>query len=214
MSIKLNIGCGNTPTNGWLNMDNSPAIKLANSPLKYRIAKTLGLLNHRQIENIEWNKLNAVKFADATRPLPLKDSSVECIYTSHMFEHLSRTGAKNFLKEARRVLKNGGVLRISVPDLRIAIEEYLQFRDADAFMKGILVQAPPISTMKQKISLIVTGYRHHQWMYDGESLSRLLKEAEFSKVEICKSGNTNILNPGDLNLNEREEQSVFVEGVK
>ena len=85
MSIKVNIGCGRSPTNGWINMDNSPAIKLANSPFKYKIARTLKLLNPEQIENIEWNKLNKIQFADATKSLPLKDSSVECIYTSHMF---------------------------------------------------------------------------------------------------------------------------------
>ena len=80
----VNIGCGRTPTEGWLNMDNSPAIKLANSPLKYQIAKIFKLLNPSQIENIEWNKANSIQFADATKTLPLKDSSVAFIYTSHM----------------------------------------------------------------------------------------------------------------------------------
>ena len=60
----------------------------------------------------------------------------------------------------------------------------------------------------------MTGYRHHQWMYDGASLSKLLKEIGFKEVEICKSGYTKIHNPGELNLNEQEEQSVYVEGVK
>ena len=33
MTIRVNIGCGNSPINGWINYDNSLAIKLANSPL-------------------------------------------------------------------------------------------------------------------------------------------------------------------------------------
>ena len=213
MSIRVNIGCGRAPTDGWINMDNSPAIKLANSPLKYKIAKTLGLLNSEQIENIEWNKLNKIKFADATKSLPMDDSSVECIYTSHMFEHLSKKGALSFLKEAKRILKTGGVLRLAVPDLKIAIEGYLKSHDADSFMEGIFVQAPPISSLKQKILLFITGYRHHQWMYDGESLSKLLKKVGFKEVEICESGYTKIPNPGNINLNEQEEHSVYVEGV-
>jgi len=214
MSNRVNIGCGKAPTNGWINMDNSLAIKLASSPLKYKIARTLRLLNAEQIENIEWHKLNKIQFADATKTLPLKDFSVECIYTSHMFEHLSQNGAKIFLKEAKRVLKSGGILRLAVPDLEIAIEEYIKSRDADSFMEGILVEAPPISSLKQKLILLITGYRHHQWMYDGVSLSKLLKEIGFKEVEICKSGYTKIHNPGKLNLNEQEEHSVYVEGVK
>ena len=42
-------------------MDNSLSIKLANSPLIYKIAKILRLLNDEQIENIEWNKSNKIQ---------------------------------------------------------------------------------------------------------------------------------------------------------
>jgi predicted SAM-dependent methyltransferase len=214
MIINVNIGCGKTPTDGWLNFDNSPALKLANSPIWYRIAKVLGFLSSAQIENIEWNKKNSITFADATKTLPLKDSSVDTIYTSHMVEHLSQDRAIIFLKESMRVLKVGGVLRIAVPDLKIAVEKYLESKDADAFMRGILVQAPPMRSLKQKISLLVSGYRHHQWMYDGASLTKLLIEMKYKNVEVCRQGYTNISDTDGLNLHERAEQSVFVEGIK
>ena len=51
--VRINIGCGSNPSKGWLNFDNTPAIKLANSPLKYRIAKLFGMLKKTHIENIE-----------------------------------------------------------------------------------------------------------------------------------------------------------------
>jgi len=50
---RINIGCGSNPPEGRLNFDNTPAIKLANSPLKYRIAKLFGMLKKTHIENIE-----------------------------------------------------------------------------------------------------------------------------------------------------------------
>ena len=215
MSIKVNIGCGRTPTEGWLNFDNSPAIKLAKSPFKYKFAKALGLLNEQQIENIKWNMEHKhnIQFADATKSIPLQTSSVDYIYTSHMVEHLSQKGVRSFLREVKRVLKVGGVVRIAVPDLRIAIDDYLKTNDADAFMRWIDMQAPEINTLTQKIKLFVYGYRHHQWMYDGASLSKLLIEMGFSSVEICKDGKTNIIDADCLNLYEREEQSVYVEGI-
>ena len=62
MKTRVNIGCGTAPTPGWLNFDNSIAIKLANSPSLYFIARSLKLLNKSQINNIEWNKKNKISF--------------------------------------------------------------------------------------------------------------------------------------------------------
>jgi hypothetical protein len=145
MNYYVNIGCGRTPTEGWKNYDNSPAIKLSNSPLKYSLAKSLGLLNPEQIENIEWLKKNKTEFSDATNKIPLPDKSVKVLYSSHMFEHLSRDGTIKFLNEARRVLSDDGVIRIVIPDLEKEIATYNENKNADNFMKSILVSAPPIA---------------------------------------------------------------------
>ena len=211
---RINIGCGSNPSEGWLNFDNTPAIKLANSPLKYRIAKLFGMLKKTHIENIEWNKKNKIKYADAAKSIPLPPNSVEAIYTSHMLEHLSREGAKSFLYEANKILKIDGVLRVSIPDLKIYIEKYLINEDANEFMTGILVESPPINTLKQKIFLFMNGYRHHQWMYDGRSLSNLFREARFKNIKICAKGETAIKNSTGLDLFERGRDSVYVEGSK
>ena len=214
MKDRINVGCGRTPSEGWLNFDNTPAIKMANSPLKYRIAKLFRLLEESHIENIEWNKRNKIKFADATKSIPLSSNSVEAIYTSHMLEHLSREGARSFLREAIRILKSDGVLRVSVPDLKQQVQKYLKIEDADKFMSDIFVEPPRIDTLKQKVLLFLNGYRHHQWMYDEKSLSMLFKELGFKNITICKAGETTIKNPAGLDLYERASGSVYVEGTK
>lgn len=214
MTIRVNIGCGSTPINGWINYDNSLAIKLANSPILYSILKLFKLLNKRQIKNIEWNKRNKIFFADATKKIPLEINSVECIYASHMLEHLSRAGALSFLDESIRVLKKNGVLRIAVPDLKNIINYYLAVNDADKFMERLYVEAPSIRSLKEKLKLFILGYRHHQWMYDGKSLSVLMKNRGFRNVVVRKSGETYINNLNGLNLYERSEESVYVEGIK
>jgi hypothetical protein len=81
-------------------------------------------------------------------------------------------------------------------------------------MKRILLTFPPINTIKQKISLFFKGYRQHQRMYDEKSLSKLIKKVGFKKVFICKAGKTNLLTHGNLNLNERSDDSIYVEGIK
>ncbi len=214
MTIRVNIGCGTTPTDGWINFDNSFGIKLANKPFLYFLAKLFKIINERQIKNVEWNKKNKIYFADASKKIPLETNSVECVYSSHMLEHLSREGALIFLSEALRILKTEGVLRIAVPDLQMPIESYTKKGDADEFMESIFVKAPPIGSLKEKLQLIFSGYRHHQWMYDGKSLSLLIEKSGFRNARVYKNGETSIKNLKGLNLNERSDESVYVEAIK
>ena len=41
---------------------------------------------------------------------PIKDNSVDLIYSSHTFEHLNDKNVEHILKESFRILKNGGGL--------------------------------------------------------------------------------------------------------
>ncbi|MAI14632.1 MAG: hypothetical protein CMM15_11475 [Rhodospirillaceae bacterium] len=214
MSVCVNIGCGQTPTDGWRNFDNSPALKLAKSPVKLAIVKAVGLLTKEQIENVEWNRTHSIDFADATKELPLSTNSVSCLYTSHMFEHLSREDGVKFLKESFRVLEVGGVIRVSVPDLSKAVDFYRASGDANQFMETIYVTAPKLDTWQQKLRLLFAGYRHHQWMYDGESLSKLMADIGFYDVSIMQPGSTMMINATSLDLFERSRDSVYVEGKK
>lgn len=50
--------------------------------------------------------------------LPYPGSAVQNIYCSHVLEHVEEQHVERFLREASRVLKPGGTLRIAVPDAR------------------------------------------------------------------------------------------------
>ncbi len=56
--------------------------------------------------------------------LPFEDESVSEILSRQVFEHLSITEARQALQEARRVLKMGGIIRVSVPDTFATLEAY------------------------------------------------------------------------------------------
>lgn len=212
--IQINIGCGRTPTKGWVNFDNTPALRLANSPFIVSVLSRFGILDTAQLENIDWNRCNKVDFCDATRRLPFENASVDTIYSSHMVEHLSRGGATTFFAEARRILRTGGVLRVSVPDLRKLASEYVEHGDADEFMRRAYVSAGELNSLRDKAQLLTVGFRHHQWMYDGQSLSAALIGAGFSQAFILKAGETKIAEPGNLDLCERQDESVYVEAIK
>ncbi|MEI6149958.1 MAG: methyltransferase domain-containing protein [bacterium] len=57
---------------------------------------------------------------------PYPDGHFDAVYSSHTLEHFTREQALFLLREARRVLKSTGVLRIVVPDLAGTCKEYLR----------------------------------------------------------------------------------------
>jgi predicted SAM-dependent methyltransferase len=212
--LRVNVGCGQSPTKGWRNFDNSPSLYLSKmSPLLPTLLTAVGLLRQEQFEFIQFCRKNSIEHGNAVKGLPLGSGSVEALYSSHMIEHLDRYEAVLFLKEARRVLRHGGIIRLAVPDIRMRAEEYVREGDADQFIASTNMARPRPRKMRERLSLLIIGTRQHQWMYDGASLSRLLLEQGFISPEVLKSGETRIHEPANLNLQERCDESVYVEAI-
>jgi len=212
--LRVNIGCGQTPTPGWVNFDNSLSLRLARVPFLPAMLRSMHLLGVKQNAFIQFARNNNIQYGDATQGLPLPAESCEVIYSSHMLEHLDQTGAARFLEEAHRILCPGGIIRLVVPDIRHLVDEYNESGDADAFVKATLMCAPTPRSLLQRLSLLFVGTRHHLWMYDGESLRKLLVRNRFVDGEVLPVGETKILDPGWLDLREREAGSVYVEAQK
>jgi SAM-dependent methyltransferase len=70
--------------------------------------------------------------ADLSRGIPFPDCRFAAVYHSAMLEHLRREDVAPFLRECRRVLRPGGILRIGVPDLETICRLYLQALEAAA----------------------------------------------------------------------------------
>ena len=210
---KINIGCGISPTPGWENYDNSLSLVVVRFPILNHMLKLLGLLNEAQLRGIKYHESSPIiiKRANAARAIPKADMSVRVIYTSHMLEHLDREEALAFLREAFRVLCPGGIIRISVPDLLKITNEYASSGDADQFMQRLNIISPNPKTWRHAIQHLLVGARGHQWMYDSKSLCRLLTSAGFKNPTVLPPGRTTIPAPGDLNLYERSDESLYVE---
>lgn len=211
---RANVGCGQTPTANWHNFDNSPSIWLAKRPILVKVLSTLGLINTHQKNFISYLRSNDIVWADVAKNIPLPNDSLEVVYTSHMLEHLDRDEAKQFLLEARRVLKPGGIIRICVPDFRIIVNNYLAHQDADKAVAETYMAISKPRTFASRVHYALVGGRHHHWMYDSQSLSKLLTSVNFSTPVILTPGETTIPNPGELNLFERSDVSLYVEAKK
>lgn len=207
----VHIGCGQTPTPGWLNYENSISVRLAKHQIATFILAKLGLLNEEQKQFISTARKSNIKWADATKRIPLPDHSVQVLYTSHMVEHLDRVEIKHFLKEARRVLSFNGIIRIVVPDLRKLVDLYIANGNADAFIEKTRLTHQSPRRLTSKLKYLITGERHHKWMYDSSSMVNLLSSMGFKDPRILPAGKTIILDPGELDLYEREDGSIYIE---
>lgn len=212
--MRIQIGCGMSPIGGWTNFDNSPSVKLAKRPIRRWLASRFGLLDEHSRQFIRFAQENDICYCDARYRIPLPSDTVDVVYSSHTMEHMDVEDAKAFLIESHRVLRPGGTLRLALPDLSYYAKKYLSDGDLEYFMYYLHLTRPRARTIRDRVRRLMVGDRHHQWMYDGPYLVKILVSLGYEQVAQLEAGLTRIKDPGQLNLSERSPESVYVEGVK
>jgi SAM-dependent methyltransferase len=144
---------------------------------------------------------------DVRRGLPLRSDSVDCIAGIHILQDLAWTEIAPALRELRRVLKPGGVLRLAVPDLDRAIGAYLA-RDTEYFY----VPDADARSPGAKLVTQITWYGSVRTPFNWEFLEEWLCAANFAGIERRPFGESGV--PGLASLDNRERESLFVEAVK
>ena len=210
-SLKINIGCGDTPTKGWRNYDNSWSVRLAKKKILTYILWKSRFLSAAQHKFISFAKNANILWANGIKRIPENDSSVDVVYSCHMVEHIEKENVALLFKEARRILKSGGIIRLAVPNLKYQVDSYIKDGDADKFIESTLLTRKNPKTLIEKIKYLIIGDRNHQWMYDGKSICKLLSSSGFKEPRILEEGLTTIPDSGMLDLKERSPESVFDE---
>ena len=103
---KINLGCGSTPLEDYINVDMDSLDDLRERYPNRTFADCI-------IKN--WDIFN----------LPLEDNSVDEVRADCLFEHLSFKEEKLAFHEVKRVLKPGGIFNLSVPDFEDVVKNWL-----------------------------------------------------------------------------------------
>lgn len=180
--VKLNLGCGTDYKNGWINIDNNSD-------------------NNIEKLDLSW---------DLRNPLPFDDKTVDFIFNEHFFEHLTVEEGQVCMKDFMRVLKDGGVLRIAMPDLEEAVGLY----NDPNWQKRPFVKKFGLDFAKTNAELLNMNFSWwgHKWLYNWEELDRRLKQANCNNIKRCKRG---ISNSKQLrNLETRDESNLIAEITK
>ncbi|WP_296509640.1 methyltransferase domain-containing protein [Rhodoferax sp.] len=119
------------------------------------------------IDAVDFPHVDHVAAIDNLSFLP--DNSVELIYNCHVLEHFKRRDVRQVLAEWMRVLKPGGVLRISVPDFEALCSVYQKEKKLDLVVGALFGRQDYL-------------YNIHYNVFDYASLSRDLLATGFVNV--------------------------------
>ncbi|HEY6141724.1 MAG TPA: methyltransferase domain-containing protein [Thermoanaerobaculia bacterium] len=183
----LHLGCGQQVIDGWLNVDVYPSDR------------------------------RVVAFDVRTGLHFLDDASIDFIYNEHFFEHFDLRGGRKLLAECRRVLRPGGRMRISMPDLDRVVRRYLagwadgagEFRDYRRAFFG----EPLLDTPGELLNLSLRGYEH-RFLYAEPDIVRMLEQSGFRNVRRVAHGVSEAAAFVGLETRSAEKEPLIVEAEK
>lgn len=134
-------------------------------------------------------------YLDATNRFPMPDECVTSLFTEQFVEHLAQQSVGSFLREAFRVLKPGGVLRQSTPDLELLLQVY---EDRNEHVRQAEVVARHMRNHRRNARYArSTGCQFlndmfrmwgHQFVYDRATLETITHESGFINCRWVRFG--------------------------
>jgi SAM-dependent methyltransferase len=143
---------------------------------------------------------------DIREGLPLASGSIDYAVAIHALQDLPWWDIPAALKELRRVLKPGGVLRLGLPDMDRAIAAY-QRGDAGYFY----VPDEHAAAIGAKLVAQLIWYGSTRTPINWDFAREALERARFRDVQRCAFRETRSAHAEIVSLDNRERESFFVE---
>jgi predicted SAM-dependent methyltransferase len=182
---KLHLGAGRNLLPGWTNTDNHMIVQKHQSLLQ-----------------------RTTQHLDITKKFDLESNFFDYIFTEHVIEHISYHDGVNMLTESYRVLKPGGRIRISTPDLEFLIQMYLEKNKL--MEEYIKFSAERYNLPGDTDTFIINNFVRewgHEFIYDKKTMISLLERIGFKDIKMY-----NIRESDDEHLCNLENASRLPDG--
>jgi predicted SAM-dependent methyltransferase len=146
---------------------------------------------------------------DIKEGLPLDDASVDYAVSIHALVEVAYPELISVLQELRRVLKPGGVLRLCLPDLLKGVAAYHR-NDRNYFA----IPDEDVKSIGSKLVLQLIWYGYSRTLFTEDFIEEMLLKAGFSRVHRCQYQQTKTSFADITILDNRENESLYVEAVK
>lgn len=155
--------------------------------------------------NIDGFPNRNVHFAlDFSRPMALPANTFAGCFSEHVVEHFNLEDGETLARQIHDTLLPGGVFRIVVPDGRWILQSYFGDPDFGGRRDGATAMEAVNSYFRQRYE--------HQFIYDFETMSAMLRRAGFERVEAASFGKGSEL--ATLDAGGYEPESLYVDAYK
>lgn len=204
----LNCGCGRMLRPGCLNVDRIPMVDApgrSSEPGKLLRAhlggQVLYYLQH-----------------DLTQAFPVASHAFSWGFSEHFIEHVSPEQAVDWLREMRRLIAPGGLLRVTTPDLKKYIEGYSDpegrfFKLHTERMEAFTGNKGSVPQRRAWMVNQIFRFFKHQWIYDYEEIVHAASLAGFAADGILREEFQSGLleDVALLDSPERNDETLYVE---
>jgi predicted SAM-dependent methyltransferase len=169
----------------------------------------------RGIEDAHWVNVdgfcdkNVDYLVDLGRSLPFPNESFDGVFCEHVLEHFSLAEGESIAREVHRVLRTGGCFRVVVPDAELVLRRYFNTPQELVNWRGSGQETP-----MEIVNLYFRQRYEHQFLYDGQTMEKMLLRAGFATV--CRSAFGKVGQCSSVVLDDRkyEWESLYVEARK
>lgn len=132
-------------------------------------------------------------YLNLLKEFPFNDNKFDGIYCHHVFEHFYLNEGEKILKEVHRVLNDGGIFRIIVPDLELVTnQEFLTEKGCLDYYANCMIKE---NNYESKWPLCLNELFHlngeHKFIYNESLLKEMLTEVGFKNITRFSHGESN-----------------------
>lgn len=179
---------------------------------------------------------------DSTEPIPIEDEVFDVVYSEAFIEHITPGAAIAWLRDVRRLLRPGGYVRLSTPDLRKYVEGYLdpegsfyeehrnrldvvtkrmfehrKGREAIEMLRREYFGGDTVAPPRRAFMLNqIFRFWGHSWIYDLDELRHAAVAAGFAADAVveCSYGQGRDPAVTQYDRDEHDDESIYVEIAK
>ena len=195
---------------GWLNTD-----QLKISDVDGRTSEQNRIVRVKRDDGIPHHYLEH----GAGERYPCADETFEWAFAEHLIEHLKPDQAVDWLTEVRRVLRPGGLMRVTTPNLLRYVEGYLdpkgaffaEHRERLGRLRDFSEEDIP-TRRAWMVNQIFYMWGHH-WIYDFDEIRHVAVRAGFAAENVVERsfGESAVPEVGAMDLPGRNDESIYVE---
>ncbi len=156
---------------------------------------------------------------DATRPFPIEDEAFEWVFSERFIEHLSLAQGIAWLREVNRLLKPGGFIRLSTPDISVYARAYNDLSGKFFFEHERRLRELRVQDVRHHPAWMINQifrYWGHQWLYDFDENCLAAESASFQRQAVQRRAfrQGRSASVAALDLEIRNDESLYVETSK